>query len=111
MPKVDFAVSMYSQQMYKTESLIKDVTTRLAEAQQAVLTSQLSDLLRAGVLEIRHTEPVLVSVDNGLGVEIRQGVSLTFKGADRLAELELENAELKARLDGVKDILKGNSRD
>jgi len=78
----------------------------LFKQKEAILLEQLNDLVTKGLLVIEETKPVLVQDSDTPKIILRQAVRLALKDKEYIQKLETENAELKAKLEAIKQTFK-----
>ena len=92
---------------YSVESMLAKVQTDLARQQDALLMTQLNELVSRGLLVIEKTQPTFVQSINSDAVEIRQQIRLVLKDQEYIQKLEQEVKELRDERQAIANAVEG----
>lgn len=84
----------------------KDVISKLQKQSDEKILESLGDLVRAGVLVVKRTEPVVVEEYGYLHkYSLQQEVKFELRDQEYIDSLKKENAELKVKLQRIEGVL------
>lgn len=89
----------------------QDQVAEIAKQKEALLLKQLNWLLGRGLLVIEEGPmQVLRRVDSDT-IELQQEIEIKVKDAEYIEKLELENADLRKKVEAIEAAIKGASDD
>ena len=96
--------------MSSTSSIIESIHRKMSEGQESMILSQLNDFISRGLIVVETTSPILVQDADSDRLVMRQACQLKLKDQEYIQKLELENAELKAKLEAISAAIEGASQ-
>lgn len=88
---------------------VTEMMTDILKQRELLIVDQLNDLIANNVLLLIQTQPVLTRAPNEDKIIYSQGIKLTFRGAEEMAALRKENAELRERLNKIETVIRDNN--
>lgn len=89
--------------------VLTDIVQDLSRQQDRILLDQLGDLVKAGLIVLQREEPMIVEENDptrpGTRLIFRQKIRFELRDQEYIDTLKKENAELKAALQKIRDVL------
>jgi hypothetical protein len=93
-------------EMFET-SFLESTVRKLFEQREAIIMTQLQDLIQKGILVVELGEMVFIQHAYKAEIELHQAVKLTLRDKEYIEKLEQENADLINQINAVREIVSG----